>query len=260
MSDIAEKDRRKSDRGIGSGTLYVVGIGPASPQHRTLAAIDAISRSTVIVGYTKYVAWISDLVDDKEVITSGMRQEMIRVRVALERASEGEIVALVSSGDPGIYGMAGPAIEMAAAEYLDVNVEIVPGVTAASAAAAALGAPLMLDFTVISLSDLLVPWKQIRERIDAVARAGLVTVLYNPRSKKRVSQLDEAVEIFLSYRSGRVPAAVVTDAGCENEQVHVTELADVATSDVTMRSVVIITNESAEILDGKLVIPRGYAL
>ena len=179
----------RRDRGDRPGKLYVVGIGPGGRQHRTLRAIEAIAESRTVVGYTPYLEAIADLTGGKELVASGMTHEVERCRQALHRAAAGEVVALISSGDAGIYGMAGLALELAEAENLHVPLEIIPGVTAASAAAAALGAPLMLDFAVISLSDLLVSWEVIRRRLEAVAAADLVVALYNPRSKKRVRQL-----------------------------------------------------------------------
>jgi precorrin-3B C17-methyltransferase len=238
----------------------VVGIGPGAPEHRTLAALTAISNSQVVVGYSSYMASITDLIGNRQTISTGMRKEIERVRAALEQAAAGNTVSLISSGDAGIYGMAGLAIELGAAEFPDVEIEIVPGVTAASAAAAALGAPLMLDFAVISLSDLLVPWDQIRIRLDGVAKAGLVTVLYNPRSKRRIKQLDEAVEIFGKYRSAQTPSAVVTNAGSKDEEACLSDLGHILELDITMRSIVIITSEAARIVNGRLVMPRGYAV
>ena len=188
-----QDDAPRRHRGDRPGKLYAVGIGPGGRQHRTYRAVEAIAESQVIVGYRRYLELIADLTAGKELLASGMTAEVERCRAALTRAAQGQTVALISSGDAGIYGMAGLAIELAAAEKLDVPIEVVPGVTAAIAAAAALGAPLMLDFAAVSLSDLLVPWEVIRRRLQAVADADLVAVLYNPRSQKRVRQLDEAV-------------------------------------------------------------------
>ena len=174
----------------------MVGIGPGGPLDRTLRAEKAIGQSTIIVGYARYLELIKDLIPDKEIISSGMRQEKERCLIALRRAQGGDTVSLISSGDPGIYGMAGLVLEMSAAEGIDVPIEIVPGVSASNAAAAKFGAPIMLDYTCISLSDLLVPWETILGRLEAVARADLVTVLYNPKSKKRIKQLEEAINLF----------------------------------------------------------------
>ena len=192
-------EERPGKRGSrsGPGKLYVVGIGPGGRPHRTFRAVEAIAESRVVVGYTPYLESIADLTEGKELIASGMTFEVQRCRQALARAAAGDVVALISSGDAGIYGMAGLALELAEAEGLHVPIEIVPGVTAASAAAAALGAPLMLDFAVISLSDLLIPWESIRRRLEAVAGADFVVALYNPRSKKRTGP---------AGRGGRNPA------------------------------------------------------
>lgn len=187
-----------------------------------------------------------------------MTHEIDRCRQALQRAAAGEVVALISSGDPGVYGMAGLALELAAAESLHVPIEIVPGVTAATAAAAALGAPLMLDFAAISLSDLLVSWDMIRRRLEAVAAADLVTVLYNPRSKKRVSQLEGALEIFRAVRPGPTPVGIVTAAGRSGQSLVITDLDHAAEEYVDMRSVVIIGNSQTRRIDSWMVTARGY--
>ena len=212
------------------------------------------------MGYSRYLEAIADLLAGKEQISSGMTQETDRCRTALGRAAEGQTVALISSGDAGIYGMAGLAIELAEAEGFCVPIEVVPGVTAASAAAAALGGPLMADFAVISLSDLLVPWDVIRGRLDAVARADLVACLYNPRSRTRVRQLDAAVEIFLACRPGSTPVGLVTAAGREGERIVITELSQLTAQKVDMQTTVIIGNRSTRRIDAWLVTARGYAL
>jgi precorrin-3B C17-methyltransferase len=187
-----------------------------------------------------------------------MTHEVPRCREALRRAAAGEVVSLISSGDAGIYGMAGLALELAEAEGLHVPIEIIPGVTAASAAAAALGAPLMLDFAVISLSDLLVSWEVIRRRLEAVAAADLVVALYNPRSKKRIRQLEETVEIFRAARPGQTPVGIVTSAGQDGQTLVVTDLDHLLEADVNMRTVVIIGNGSTRRIDHWMVTARGY--
>jgi len=189
-----------------------------------------------------------------------MTQEVARCRQALRHAAAGRTVALVSSGDPGIYGMAGLAVELAEAEGFRVPIEIIPGVTAASAAAAALGAPLMLDFAVLSLSDLLVPWETIRRRLEALAAADLVTVLYNPKSRRRVRPFQQAVEIFRAARPAATPAGIVTSAGQPGQSVVVTDLGHLARQQVGMHSVVIIGNAATRVLGGRLVTARGYRL
>jgi len=238
----------------------VVGIGPGGRLDRTHRAEQAIAESEVIVGYTRYLNLIVDLTGGKELIASGMRQETERCRMALRRAREGKTVALVSSGDPGIYGMAGLVLELAEQEGLSAAIEVVPGVTAASAAAARLGAPLMLDFACISLSDLLVPWETIRQRLKAVAEADLVVALYNPRSKTRVKQLDEAAAIFRECRDGGTPVGVATAVGTEEERIERSTLDHFLELAIDMRSVVLIGNRSSREISGWFVTPRGYDL
>lgn len=203
---------------------------------------------------------IAALTAGKELIASGMTREIERCRKAIARAAEGAVVALVSSGDAGIYGMAGLALEMNEAEGFGVPIEVVPGVTAAGAAAAALGAPLMLDFAAVSLSDLLIPWETIRRRLRAIAEADLVVALYNPRSKTRVRQLEEAVDILLSARPPETPAGVVTDAGRAGETVVITDLGHLLEASIGMRSLVIVGNSSTKVVGGRMVTARGYEL
>jgi len=214
----------------------------------------------VVAGYTRYLGLVADLTAGKELISSGMKEEIERCRAALEQARAGKTVALVSSGDPGIYGMAGLAIELAHAEGFDVEIEIVPGVTAASAAAAKLGAPLMLDFAVISLSDLLVPWETIRRRVEALAPADLVVAIYNPRSTKRVHPFEETIEIFRRHRPGRTPVGIASALGTDEERLAVTDLEKIYDQPIDMRTVLIIGNSSSQVIDGWLVTARGYAV
>ncbi len=237
-----------------------MGIGAGGPVGRTLAAIKAIEGSHVILGYKRYVELIADIIDGQEVVSSGMTREVERCRQALRLAAEGKTVSLISSGDPGIYGMAGLAIEVASKEGFDVPIEIIPGVTAASAAAARLGAPLMLDCAFISLSDILVPWQEIARRLEKVASADLVTVLYNPKSKERRSHIEEARAIFGRYRSGSTPVGIGTSLGAEDEEVVLTDLDHFLEHDMNMRSIVIIGNSTSKKMDKWFVTPRGYSL
>jgi len=193
-------------------------------------------------------------------MASGMRQESKRCRWALERAANGAVVSLLSSGDAGVYGMAGLAIEMAVASGIHVPIEIIPGVSAANSAAALLGAPLMLDYACISLSDLLVPWETIRTRVEAVACADLVAALYNPKSKKRVKQIEEVAAIFRHHRPGTTPVGVATAVGLENERITLSDLDHFLEIEIGMRSVVIIGNRSSKCLNGWFVTPRGYTI
>jgi precorrin-3B C17-methyltransferase len=244
----------------GPGKLFVVGIGPGHPLDRTARATRAIRQSTVVAGYSRYLDRVHDLLRGRKLIASGMTQEETRCRAALAEARNGKTVALISSGDAGIYGMAGLAMEMAAKEGLNVPIEIVPGVTAASTAAARLGAPLMLDFACISLSDLLVPWKIIRQRLKAVAAADLVVALYNPRSRRRVRQLAEAAAILRRHRPGKTPVGIATALGSEHERIVLSDLDHFLDEEIDMRSVVIIGNRSTRRLGKWMVTPRGYRL
>jgi precorrin-3B C17-methyltransferase len=214
----------------------------------------------VVVGYSRYLQLIQDLTAGKEVISSGMTRERERCLIALERAKQGATVALISSGDPGIYGMAGLALEIASREDECIPVEIVPGITSASAVAARLGAPLMLDFACISLSDLLVPWETIRQRLEAVAAADLVAVLYNPRSSKRTAQLEEAAAIFRRHRVGATPVGIGTSVGTPEERTLLTDLDHFLEHHIDMRSTVVIGNRSSQVIGGRFVTPRGYRL
>ncbi|MFH1116402.1 MAG: precorrin-3B C(17)-methyltransferase [Pseudomonadota bacterium] len=258
MNDNSGSRGKPRNADSGPGKLFVVGIGPGGPLDRTRRAEQALAGSDVVVGYARYLDLISDLTEGKELISSGMTKERERCRAAIEKAKEGRTVALISSGDAGIYGMAGLALEMVAADDNPVPIEIVPGITAAGAAAARLGAPLMLDFACISLSDLLVPWETIVHRLEAVAAGDLVVALYNPRSKKRKSQLDEAAGIFLKYRNGKTPVGIGTAVGTPDECITMATLDNFLHLEITMRSIVVIGNSSSKIIGGFFVTPRGY--
>lgn len=202
---------------------------------------------------------MKDLTAGKELISSGMTQETDRCREALKRAVEGRTVALISSGDSGVYGMSGLAIELASEDGLDLDIEIVPGIPAANAAGSKLGAPLMLDYATISLSDLLVPWENIRKRLEAVASADMVVALYNPKSKKRVEQLKEAADIFLKYRPDTTPVGVCTSVGYDGEEkVVVSTLGNFQDEEIGMTTIVIIGNSESRKMGNWMVTPRGY--
>jgi len=242
------------------GKLYVVGLGPGDPQHLTPAARTAVEADSVVTGYRTYLELIPELLPGKETFSTGMRQETERCREALRRAGTGATVALVCSGDAGVYGMAGLVLELQQAEGpADVAVEIVPGVSAVQAAAARLGAPLMHDFAVISLSDLLTPWPLIRRRLEAAAAADFVVALYNPKSKGRTTQIEEAQALLLRHRDPATPVGIVRHACREQEEVTISDLANFTNATIDMFSLVIIGN-SATFVDrtGRLVTPRGY--
>jgi len=249
--------------------LYVVGIGPGGLNHMTLEAREALAGSQVVVGYQTYLDFITPLLTGKEVVSSGMMKEVERCRQAISRAASGRDTAIVSSGDAGIYGMAGLILELVDEDVKrsvelpllqEIEVFIIPGVSAVQAAASVLGAPLMHDFAVISLSDLMTPWGAIRKRLQAAADADFVVALYNPRSKGRVQQIEAAREILLSRRSPETVVGIVRNACRAGESKTVTTLQKMLGEEIDMFSIVIIGN-SATFVDGKgrMVTPRGYA-
>ena len=241
------------------GKLYVVGLGPGALDHLTPAAAAAIAAAEAVVGYRTYLELIPELLVGKEVVSSGMMKEVERCREALRLAAAGRQVALVSSGDAGIYGMAGLALELQPLAAPDIAVEVVPGVSAVQAAAARLGAPLMHDFAVVSLSDLLTPWTLIRRRLEAAASADFVVALYNPKSRGRATQLGEAVAILLRHRGPATPVGIVRNACRHDETVTVTDLAGLAAAEVDMLSLVIVGNRQTLVdARGRMVTPRGY--
>jgi adenosylcobyric acid synthase len=240
--------------------LFVVGIGPGDLKHMTPEAREALAAADTVVGYQTYLDFIKPLLAGKQVVSSGMMKEVERCGEALRLAASGGTVALVSGGDAGIYGMAGLVLELAdAGEYGPVEIVVVPGVSALQAAAAVLGAPLMHDFAVISLSDLLTPWGVIEKRLSAAAPADFVIVLYNPKSKGRVRQIERARELIMAHRPGRTPVGIVRNACREGEERVVTTLADMLGQPMDMFSLVIVGNSATYVdKEGRMVTPRGY--
>ncbi|MGH4013225.1 MAG: precorrin-3B C(17)-methyltransferase [Pseudonocardiaceae bacterium] len=242
------------------GSLTVVGLGPGGPAHRTRAAEDAVRSAQVVVGYRGYLAACADLTGSQQRLVPGaMGAEQERAAEAVHAAAEGARVALVSSGDAGIYGMASLALETAAALPAERRppVRVVPGVTAAAAAAALLGAPLARDFACLTLSDLLAPWAAVETRLRAVAAADLVLALYNPRSVGRPWQLSRARDVLAEYRPGDTPVGLVTDAGRDGERLELTTLATMDSGSASMRTVVIIGASGTSRLGDWLVTARS---
>jgi precorrin-3B C17-methyltransferase len=235
----------------------VVGLGPGGRDYLTPRALAAIEEAEVVIGYKTYLEFIKDLLAAKEVISSGMRKEIDRARQAVEIALTGKVVAVVSSGDPGVYGMAGIVMEIAGD---NVSVEIIPGVTAATSAAAVLGAPLMHDFAVISLSDLLTPWETIVKRLEAAGQGDFVIVLYNPRSKGREMQIEITRQILLKYKEANTPVGLVRNAKRQDENSIITNLGDMLKEDIDMHTTVIIGNSQTRVEHGRIITPRGYRL
>lgn len=241
------------------GRLSVVGFGPGALENMTIRAEKTIRESDVVIGYTAYIDMIRDYFPkDKEYISTGMMKEVERCKTAVEEALKGRHVAMVSSGDSGIYGMAGIIYEVADEMGADIDIDVVPGITAASTAASVLGAPLMHDMAIISLSDLMTPIEDIMKRVECAAEGDFVVALYNPKSKKRSDYLENAAEIIMKYRSPDTPAGVVRHAGREGEEVTVTTLGGLKDAEVDMFSIVIIGNSATYISKGRIITPRGY--
>lgn len=245
-----------------SGKIYVIGIGPGAGSLIAPAALEALERCRVAAGYKTYLELVSEYTEGKEIISKGMRQERERCLLTLEAALEGKDCALISSGDAGIYGMAGLMLEIVSEAGADVEVEIIPGITAAGAAAALLGAPLTNDFAVISLSDLLTPFELIEKRLEAACIGDFVICLYNPKSKKRVKPFERALEIMLNYKDDDTPVGIVKSAYRKEQELRLLKLSELeANADfVDMFSIIIIGNSATHIMDGKMVTKRGYQL
>ncbi|MBT9495427.1 MAG: precorrin-3B C(17)-methyltransferase [Paucibacter sp.] len=246
-----------------AGKIMLVGIGPGSVEHMTLRARAAIAEADVVIGYVTYIKLVADLLEGKEVVRKGMTEELDRAVSALKQARLGKKVALISSGDAGVYGMAGPTYEVLfqAGWTPDdaVAVEIVPGASAINACASRVGAPLTHDFCSISLSDLLTPWPTIARRLDAAAAADFVVALYNPKSGRRTRQIVEAQRLFLRHRRADTPVAVVKSAYRRRERIEFTTLDRMSECDIGMLTTVLIGNSNTVIQHGLMVTPRGYA-
>lgn len=227
----------------------------------TLKAKQEVESAEVIIGYKTYVKLIQSIIKrDVDVISGGMGQEVERAKIAVMKALQNKRVAVISSGDPGVYGMAGLVLEVAAREKATIPIEIVPGVTAATAAAATLGAPLVGDFAVLSLSDILTPWNLIEKRLRAAAEADLVIVLYNPQSQGRKEPLVKAYEILLEHRSPSTPVGIVKQVGRDGEESIITTLKDMLDHEVDMVTTIIVGNSTTRIVNQRMVTPRGYDL
>ena len=244
------------------GKITAVGLGPGGQEDMTPRALKAIQEAEVIAGYTPYIKLIEPLVGDREIIGTGMMQEVDRCRLAVASAAAGKNTIIVSSGDSGVYGMAGLILELL--EQYDEDqrpeVEIVAGLSAVNAAAAILGAPLMHDFAVISLSDRLTPWELIKKRAAYAAQGDFVIALYNPKSKSRVKNIDEIHNILLQYKAPETPVGIVKNASRPEQQKILSNLRDFTSEDIDMFSLVIIGNSKTYIKDGWMVTPRGYKL
>ena len=237
--------------------LYVVGIGPGNAGNLTGAAREALEKAALICGYTVYADLLRPLYPEKEYYTTGMTGEIERCRHCLERAAAGETVALVCSGDAGVYGMAGLLLELAP-EYPQVEVKVVAGVTAANGGAAVLGAPLMHDWCSISLSDLMTPWETIERRLAAAAEADFCIVLYNPSSRGRSDYLARACDVLLATRDAATVCGYVRNIGRAGEEFRLLSLGELRNAQVDMLTCVYVGNSQTRVIDGRMVTPRGY--
>ncbi len=244
------------------GKLLVIGFGPGGHKHITERAREAIQESDIVIGYKTYVELIEELVTEKQIISTGMTEEVSRAQEAVKQAEQGRTVAVISSGDAGVYGMAGLVYEVLIEKGWEkasgVEVEVIPGISAINSCAALLGAPVMHDSCTISLSDHLTPWNLIEKRLEAAAQADFVIALYNPRSGRRTRQIMEAQRILLKYRSPETPVGLVKSAYRDSQKVVLTNLKDMLDQEIGMLTTVLIGNSSTFFYDGLMITPRGY--
>jgi len=244
------------------GKIFIVGTGPGNVDEMTPKARALIDSADVIVGYKTYIKLIEKIIGDKKVLDSGMRQEIQRAQLAIDEAQKNFNVAVISSGDAGIYGMAGLLIEMVMnlPENLQPKIEIAAGVSALNSAAAILGAPLMHDFAVISLSDLMTPFELIKKRVKLAAEGDFVIALFNPKSKSRVTHINEVQKILLEYRAGSTPVGIVTNAGRADERKIISTLENFVDEQIDMFTLVLIGNSKTFVKGDFMITPRGYKL
>jgi len=237
--------------------IYVVGIGPGEYEQMTVKAVRILKECDVIIGYTVYVDLVKEYFPEKEFMTTPMKREVERCEMAFREADKGKVVAMICSGDAGVYGMAGLMYEVGV-NYPGMELHIIPGVTAATGGAAVLGAPLIHDFCLISLSDLLTPWVKIEARLTGAALADFVICLYNPSSKKRYDYLKKACDLIMNHQSGETVCGIVENIGREGESMRIMTLQELRNTEVNMFTTVFIGNSQTREIDGKMVTPRGY--
>ncbi len=237
------------------GKIYVVGLGPGNKENMTFKAYDVLKNSDIIIGYKTYVDLIEGMFPDKKIIKSYMKKEVARCEETLKLALEGNIISLISSGDAGVYGMAGLMLEIAGGQ---VEVEIVPGITSANASASLGGAPIVHDSVNISLSNLLTDWELIKKRIDLASQGDFVITLYNPKSSGRPELINEARDIMLKYKRKDTPVLIARNVGREGENYDITILDKMLDYEINMFSTVIIGNSNTKVLNNKMITPRGY--
>ena len=244
------------------GLLSIVGIGPGSDRHITPAALEAIQNADMVIGYATYVKLVKHLIENKDIIRTGMTEEISRAKSAVDEAKKGRRVVLISSGDAGVYGMAGLVFQVLKedgwSKEANPELQIVPGITAINACASLVGAPLGHDFCSISLSDLLTPWDSIRKKIEAAASADFVIGLYNPASGRRQRQIVEAKEIIAGHRKGDTPVALVKSAYRSRQNIIISDLDHFTEYEIGMLTTVIVGSSQTFLFDGLMVTPRGY--
>ncbi len=239
--------------------LYVIGLGPGDLSQATCRAVEALEECEVLIGYTVYIDLIRERFGHKKLLSTPMKQEVQRCRLAVTEALKGKTVGMICSGDAGVYGMAGLIYEVAQ-DYDPVEICIVPGITAACSGASVLGAPLVHDFAVISLSDLLTPWDQIAKRLECAAAADFVLCLYNPSSKKRKDYLQKACDLVLKYKGGSTVCGIARNIGRQGEEGRILSLEELRDTETDMFSTVYIGNAATRVINGKMVTPRGYEI
>lgn len=237
------------------GKIYVVGLGPGNKENMTFRAYDVLKNSDIIIGYKTYVDLIEGMFPDKKIIKSYMKKEVERCEETLKLALEGNIISLISSGDAGVYGMAGLMLEIANGQ---VEVEIVPGITSANASASLGGAPIVHDSVNISLSNLLTDWELIKKRIDLASQGDFVITLYNPKSSGRPELINEARDIMLKHKRKDTPVLIARNVGREGENYDITTLSEMLDYEINMFSTVIIGNSNTKVVNNKMITPRGY--
>lgn len=238
------------------GKIYVIGMGPGNKENMTFKAYDKMKESDILIGHKTYISLVEDMFSDKILIKSFMKKEVERCEEALRLAESGKIVSLISSGDAGIYGMAGIMLEVS--KNSSVEVEIIPGVTASVAGASLVGAPIMHDSVTISLSNLLTDWELIKKRIELASMGDFVISLYNPRSKGRPTLINEAQEIMLRHKKKDTVVAIIKNIGREEESFLLTTLENMLDFEIDMFTTIIIGNSKTFVVNGKMITPRGY--
>jgi precorrin-3B C17-methyltransferase len=240
--------------------IYVVGIGSGKKENMTFRAFDALNDSDIIVGYSSYIKLIENNFKYKELVSFPMKKEKERCKFVINEALKNKKVSLISSGDSGIYGMSGILLEILTQKDYKIDVKIIPGVTALNFVSALLGAPLMHDFAVISLSDLMTPWEVIEKRLKYAVKGDFVIGIYNPKSKGRSKHIYNARDIIVKYRSELTPVGIVKNAGRDNEEINITNLKSIENYNIDMFTTIIIGNSTTYTKMNKIITPRGYKI